>query len=173
MPTKPTIVAAVDLDSRAVSVIAHGARRAELCGGALVVVHVVDYPAGYEADHAVPQRPDQVLEDMRRHARASLIGRVACLDLPKISPEIRVETGPVVQSLARVAAELQPRYVLVGPRRLGPLSPTGGLAAAIRDAGDCELLVVPVDGRRATSRLLGRAKRWLTGRGALSSAHSG
>lgn len=173
MPTKPTIIAAVDLDSRAPSVIAHGARLATLCGGALVVVHVVDYPGGYEADHAAPQRPDQVLEDMTRHARASLVGRVACLDLRTISPEIRVESGPVVQSLARVAAELRPRYVLVGPRRLGPLSPTGGLAAAIREAGDCELLVVPVDGQRSIARLLVRAKRWLTGRGALSSAHSG
>ncbi|MFZ0789043.1 MAG: universal stress protein [Chromatiaceae bacterium] len=173
MQIKPTIIAAVDLDSRAPSVIAHGARLAALCGGRLVVVHVVDYPGGYEADHAVPQRPDQVLEDMTRHARASLVGRVACLDLPKISPEIRVETGPVVQSLARVAAELRPRYVLVGPRRLGPLSPTAGLAAATRDAGDCELLVVPDDGHRARSRLLVRAKHWLTGRGALTSAHSG
>lgn len=173
MSTEPIIIAAVDLDSRAPSVILHAARLTALCGGRLVVVHVVDYQGVYEADHAVPQRPDKILEDMTRHARASLVGLVSCLDLPDALLEIRVETGPLLAALTRVSAALRPRYVLAGPHRLGPLSPTGGLAAAIRDASDAELLVVPCDGRGALAGMLTRARHWLGDRGAVSHAHWG
>jgi hypothetical protein len=72
-----------------------------------------------------------------------------------------------------VAAALRPRYLLVGPHRLGPLSPTGGLAAAIRHAGDCELLVVPAQGHASNSGLLARARNWFADRGTLPRTHSG
>ena len=97
MPNQPIIVAAVDLDRRAVPVIAHAARLAALCQGHLALVHVVDYAGGYESDHPFPQRPGGVLDDMVRHARASLVGMVSHLELPNDWVEIRVETGPVAR----------------------------------------------------------------------------
>ena len=82
MPNQPIIVAAADLDRRAVPVIAHAARLAALCQGHLALVHVVDYAGGYESDHPFPQRPGGVLDDMVRHARASLVGIVVIWSCP-------------------------------------------------------------------------------------------
>jgi hypothetical protein len=162
MPTQPIILSAVDLDGHATDVIAQGARLAALCQGHLVVVHVVDYPGGYESDNPFPQRPGDVLDAMVRHARASLVGMVNHLDLPTEWVQIRVETGSVTQTLADIAGALQPRYCLVGPARLGPLSPSAGLAAAIKGRSDCELLAVPAKpGGDEDKGLLPRLRHWL------------
>jgi hypothetical protein len=163
MPNQPIIIAAVDLDRRAVPVIAHAARLAALCQGHLALVHVVDYAGGYESDHPYPQRPGGVLDEMVRHARASLVGMVSHLELPTDWVEIRVETGPVCDTLADVAGALKPRYCVVGQSRLGPLSPTAGLAAALKTRSDCEVLAVPATGEGVHHGMLARAMHWLEG----------
>ncbi len=161
MPNEPIILAAVDLDRRALPVIAHAARLAALCQGHLALVHVVDYAGGYESDHPSPQRPGRVLEDMIRHARASLIGMVSHLELPTNPVEVRVEAGPVVETLGDLAGALKPRYCVVGQTRLGPLSSTAGLSAALKARANCEVLVVPGAGERTRGGLLARVRHWL------------
>jgi nucleotide-binding universal stress UspA family protein len=163
MPNQPIIIAAVDLDRRAVPVIAHAARLAGLCQGYLALVHVVDYAGGYESDHPFPQRPGAVLDDMVRHARASLVGMVSHLELPNDWVEIRVETGPVVETLAGLARALKPRYCVIGQSRLGPLSPTAGLAAALKTRSDCAVLAVPGTGEAVHHGLLTRMRHWVAG----------
>ena len=163
MPNQPIIIAAVDIDRRAVPVIAHAARLAALCQGHLALVHVVDYAGGYESDHPFPQRPGGVLDDMVRHARASLVGMVSHLELPTDWVEIRVETGPVCDTLADVAGALKPRYCVVGQARLGLLSVTAGLAAALQTRSDCEVLAVPATGEGVHHGMLARAMHWLEG----------
>jgi len=163
MPNQPIIIAAVDLDRRAVPVIAHAARLAALCQGLLTLVHVVDYAGGYEADHAFPQRPGRVLDDMVRHARASLVGMISHLDLPNDWAEIRVETGPVTDALANLAGALKPRYCVVGQARLGPLSPTADLATTLKAKSSCEVLVVPGAGERVSQGLIARVRHWMGG----------
>jgi len=163
MSHRPIILAAVDLDRRAVPVIAHAARLAGLCQGHLVLVHVVDFAGGYEADHPFPQRPGPVLDDMVRHARASLVGMVSHLDLPNDWAEIRVETGPLVDTLGRLAAALRPSYCVVGQPRFGLLSPTGGLAAVLKEQGGCEVLAVPGAGEDRREGMLARMRHWMGG----------
>jgi hypothetical protein len=143
MTSQPIIIAAVDIDRRAVPVIAHAARLAALCQGHLALVHVVDYAGGYESDHPFAQRPGGVLVDMVRHARASLVGMVSHLELATDWVEIRVETGPVCETLADLASALKPRYCVVGQSRFGPLSAIAGLGTALKARSDCEVLAVP------------------------------
>ena len=163
MPNQPIIVAAVDLDRRAIPVIAHAARLAALCQGHLALVHVVDYAGGYESDHPFPQRPVGVLDDMVRHARASLVGIVSHLELPTNWVEIRVETGPVCETLTRLAGALQPRYCVIGQSRFGPLSPTAGLATALKTRSNCEVLAVPGTGEGVHHGMLARVMHRLAG----------
>jgi nucleotide-binding universal stress UspA family protein len=163
MLNQPIILAAVDLDRRAVPVIAHAARLAALCQGHLTLVHVVDYEGVYESDHPFPQRPGAVLDDMVRHARASLVGMVSHLELPTDWVEIRVETGPVVETLTHLAGALKPRYCVVGQSRFGLLSPTAGLAAALKTRSDCEVLAVPGTGEGVHHGMLARVMHRLAG----------
>jgi nucleotide-binding universal stress UspA family protein len=163
MPTQPIILAAVDLDRRAPGIIAHAARLAALCQGHLALVHVVDYAGGYESDHPFPQRPGGVLDDMVRHARASLVGMVSHLELPNDWVEIRVETGPVCEILADLAGALKPRYCVTGQSRFGPLSPRAGLAAALKTRSDCEVLAVPGTEEGVRHGMLARMRHWVAG----------
>lgn len=148
MSTKPNILAAVDLDSHATAVIADAARLAALCQGHLVIAHVLDNAWQVEPDQPFAQRPGVARDAMVRHARASLVGMVSHLDLPTDWIEIRVETGNVTQALSEVAGALQPKYCLVGPARLGPFSPSAGLASALKERSDCEVLRVASKRRR-------------------------
>ncbi len=163
MPNKPIILAAVDINRRAVPVIAHAARLAVLCQGRLALVHVVDYAGGYESDLPFPQRPGRILADMVRYARASLVGIVSHLELPNEWVEIRVETGPVVETLAKLAGALKPRYCVVGQSRFGLLSPTTGLAAALSTRSGCEVLAVPGVEQGARHGMLARVMHRLAG----------
>ena len=140
MSTKPNILAAVDLDGHATTVIADAARLAALCQGHLVIVHVLDDAWQVQPDQPFAQRPDVVRDAMVRHARASLVGMVSHLDLPTDWIEIRVEAGPVTRALSEIAGALQPKYCLVGPARFGPFSPSAGLASALKEQSDCEVL---------------------------------
>lgn len=144
MSTQPIILAAVDLDRHAPAVIEQAARLAALSQAHLVLAHVVDDAPGYASDQPFPQRPGDLRAAMERHARASLVGMVNHLDLPNAWVEVRVETGSVTPTLAALVAELQPRYCLMGPARLGPLSPSAGLAAAIGGRSRCELMTIQV-----------------------------
>jgi hypothetical protein len=163
MPTQPSILAAVDLDRHATHVISQASRLAALCQGHLVVAHVVDDADLFMPDLPFPQRPGDAREAMARHARASLVGMVSHLDLPNDWVEIRVEVGPITQTLADVATAIQPRYCLLGPARLGPLSPTTGLVAAIGPRGDCEVLRVPTRPGSGGAGMLPRMRDWLGG----------
>jgi hypothetical protein len=163
MHTQPCVLAAVDLDHQALEVIAQAGRLAALCQGHLVVVHVVDDTGAEAPDKPFPERRGDLRQAMARHARASLVGMISHLDLPNAWVEVRVEFGAVAPTLAKIAADLQPRYCLVGPSRLGPLSPSAGLAAAIKGRSDCELL--RLSGRRGGnhSGLISRVSHWLAG----------
>jgi nucleotide-binding universal stress UspA family protein len=161
MPDQPIIFAAVDLDRRAVPVLAHAARLAALCQGRLVLVHVVDFVGGFESDLPFPQSPGAVLDDMVRHARASLVGMVSHLDLDPAWVEIRVESGPVIETLAGLAGALKPRYCVIGQSGLGLLSPAAGLAGALKASGHCEILAVPGTGGGLGKEMLARVRRWV------------
>jgi hypothetical protein len=138
----PLFIAAVDLDTRACGVIAHAAKIAALCQGRLMVVHVVDYPGGYEPDQPSSQPHGAVLRDMVRHARASLMGMILHLDLPTDWIEIQVQTGPTVETLAALAGAYHPRYVLIGRARWGILSCTADLDAALAAGNGGKVLAV-------------------------------
>jgi K+-sensing histidine kinase KdpD len=163
MPTHPAIVAAVDLNSRASAIIRHGAKLAALCQGELLVVHIVDYQSGFESDHAPFQSPRQVVADMVRHARASLVGMVHHLELPTSHVGIRVESGPATDTLAELAAALHPRYLVVGQSRWGLLSPTQALTKAVAAQPGCELVIVPSTAEGSGRRLMGRVRDWVAG----------
>ncbi|MGE5153031.1 MAG: universal stress protein [Bdellovibrio bacteriovorus] len=172
MTTQPIILAAVDLDRRAAAVIEQAARLAALCQARLAVAHVVDDAAGYEADHTFPQRPGDLRESMTRYARAWLVGMINHLDLPNGWVEVLVETGPVTATLAALVVELQPRYCLMGPARLGPLSPSAGLAAAIGGRSRCELMTIQAKpGGEGVG--LGRwLRQWITGHAGVTGRHA-
>jgi hypothetical protein len=157
----PIILAGVDLDARASGVIAHAARLAALCQGHLVIAHVVDDQTGDEDDHGCPPPPGAVLADMVRHARASLLGMVYHQDLPTDWAEIQVQTGPVRNTLVDLAVARHSRYVLIGSARWGLLSPTAGLADALKIRNAGQLLVVPGTDEAAPQGLMSRVRRWL------------
>jgi len=161
MPDQSIIIAAVDLDGRAVAVLAHAARLAAVCQGHLVLVHVVDYVGGFESDLPFPQRPGAVLDDMVRHARAGLVGMVSHLELDPKRVEVRVESGPVAETLAGLAGLLKPRYWVIGQSRLGLLSPTAGLAAVLKARSDCEVLAVPSTPVGVGKAILARMRHWV------------
>ncbi|CAK0746301.1 hypothetical protein CCP3SC1_150036 [Gammaproteobacteria bacterium] len=141
--SQPIILAAVDLDHRASTVITHANRLAALCQGHLMVVHIVDYDSVYEDDHGFPQPPGKIREDMIRHARMSLFGMIHHLNLSTNLIEIQVKTGPVVDTLIDLAATIHPRYVLIGASRFGILGSTTGLVTAFNAGSNGQLLVVP------------------------------
>jgi hypothetical protein len=161
MPDQPIIIAAVDLDRRAVPVLAHAARLAALCQGHLVLVHVVDYVGGFESDLPFPERPGAVLDDMVRHARTSLVGMVSHLELDPKWVEVRVESGPVVETLGGLAGNLKPRYCVVRQSRLGQLSPIAGLSTALKARSDCEVLAVPGTPVGVGKAILARMRHWV------------
>lgn len=163
MPTQPLILAAVDLDRHATHVISQASRLAALCQGHLVLVHVIDDAGLFMPDQPFPQRPGDARDAMARHARASLVGMVSHLDLPSDWVEIRVEVGPLTQTLAGIASAIQPRYCLLGSARLGPLSPSAGLVAALGTRSDCELLTVPMRHRADDAGIIPRMRHWLGG----------
>jgi hypothetical protein len=169
MTTQPIILAAVDLDRHAPAVIEQAARLAALSQAHLVVTHVVDDAPGYGSDQPFPQRPGDLRAAMARHARAWLVGMINHLDLPNHSVEIRVETGSPIPTLADLVVELQPRYCLLGPARLGPLSPSAGLAAAIGGRSHCALLSATTRAGADGDGLLRRVQRWLPERRTMTS----
>jgi hypothetical protein len=124
---------------------------------------VVDDADLFMPDQPFSQRPGDAREAMVRHARASLVGMVSHLDLPNDWVEIRVEVGPIAQTLADIATAIQPRYCLLGPARLGPMSPSAGLVAAIGPRSDCELLTVPMRQRADDTGIIPRMRHWLGG----------
>jgi len=161
MFTQPVILAAVDLDSRAIQVIERAARLAALCHGRLVVAHLVDHRVPMEADLPFSQPQEEVRADMVRYARASLVGMLNSLDLPNTLSEVRIETGPVIEGIEALVSRLGPRYCVIGHPRLRPLGATVGLAAALHSRGDCELVEVPGNSTLDRRRPVGRARRWL------------
>lgn len=163
MPAQTTILAAVDLDRHARRVISQAARLALQCQGHLVVAHVVRETANHESDLPFPQRPGDLCQAMVRHARACLVGMVNHLDLPDTWVEIRVESGALIQSLAKIATELRPRYCLIAPARLGPLSPSAGLAAVIEGLSGCTLLRISGGEGDTGGGLPHRVRHWLAG----------
>jgi nucleotide-binding universal stress UspA family protein len=172
MPTQPIILAAVDLDRHAPAIIAQAARLAALCQAHLVVAHVVDDASGYESDHPFPQRPGDLRAAIARHARAWLVGMVNHLDLANDWVEIRVEAGPLTRTLADLVVELQPRYCLLGPARLGPLSPSAGLAAAIGGRSDCELMALKALHATEGGGLGHWMRHWLNGDAKVTGRHA-
>jgi nucleotide-binding universal stress UspA family protein len=144
--TQPIILAAVDMDRRAIAVIERAARLAALCQGHLILAHAVDWSGTAPGDCPFPERPGQVQGAMVRHARASLVGMVNGLDLPNDWVEILVETGPAVETLTRLIAARGAAYCLMGRPRLGALGAAlgvgAGLAAALRARGGCEPIEV-------------------------------
>jgi hypothetical protein len=88
---------------------------------------------------------------------------VSHLDLPNDWAEILVETGPVVETLAKLAGALKPRYWVVGRSRCGVLSPTAGLAAAVETRSDCEVLAVPGTEEGVHHGMLARVMHRLAG----------
>jgi len=163
MFTQSVILAAVDLDSRAIQVIERAARLAALCHRRLVVAHLVDHRVPMEADLPFSQPQDEVRADMVRYARASLVGMINSLDLPNTLTEVRIETGPVIEGIGALVAQLGPRYCVIGRPRLRSLGATAGLAAALNSRGDCELLEVSGAASAGTGKLRTRARDWLTG----------
>jgi len=88
---------------------------------------------------------------------------VSHLELPNEWVEIRVETGPVVETLARLAGSLKPRYCVVSQSRFGLLSPTAGLAAALKTGSDGEVLAVPAAEQGVRHGMLARVMHRLAG----------
>jgi len=82
MPTRPTIIAAVDLDGAAVGIVRRAARLAARCAGQLVIFHAVDHRPGYECDHVPLIAAADIEGQMVRYAHAWLIGLLHHLDLP-------------------------------------------------------------------------------------------
>jgi hypothetical protein len=172
MTTQPMILAAVDLDRHAANVIEQAARLAALCQARLVVAHVVDGAPGYESDHPFPQRPGDLREAMTRYARAWMVGVINHLDLSNEWVEIRIETGPLTRTLMDLVVGLQPRYCLLGPARLRPLSPSAGLAAAIGGRSDCELMRIHDQLGGEGSGFGHWMRQWITGDARVTGRHA-
>jgi len=141
MPTRPTIIAAVDLDGAAVGIVRRAARLAARCAGQLVIFHAVDHRPGYECDHVPLIAAADIEGQMVRYAHAWLIGLLNHLDLPNAA--IAVEPGRPVEALCELAVSLQPLYTVVGRSRWRLFSPFSGLSRALeRNGCDCDLLVI-------------------------------
>lgn len=160
MSVRPCLIAAVDLSPSAEGIIRRAARLAALCQAHLTLFHAVDFHAGYETDHVPCRTPDEVRIQMRRHARAWLLGLAYCLDVGEV--EILVRAGRVRDELIGLAEERQARYILTGTSRWGPLSPLAGLARDPRlVALGCDLLIMRDKGGRLERTLFNWLGRWL------------
>lgn len=150
MPSCTNLIAAVDLNHRAEGIVRRAARLAALCHGRLILLHVVEFDAGYESDYVPLLTPDQVRGDMERQARAWLLGLACHLNLTGV--EIIVRSGRLHDVVTDLALERQARYILTGSPRWGVFSRLGSLARERR------LLAVGCD-------LVGMADEWRSGRG--------
>lgn len=150
MPSYTKLIAAVDLNHRAEGIVRRAARLAALCHGRLILLHVVEFEAGYESDYVPLLSPDQVRGDMERQARAWLLGLVCHLNLTGV--EIVVRSGRLNDVVTELALERQARYILTGSSTWGFFSQLGGLAR------DRRLLALGCD-------LVGMADEWRPGRG--------
>lgn len=160
MSTRPCLIAAVDLSPSAEGIIRRAAHLAALCQAHLTLFHAVDFHAGYETDHVPFRTPDEVRTQMRRRARAWLLGLACCLDVREV--EILVRAGRVRDELIGFATERQARYILTGISRWGPLSPLAGLARDPRlVALGCDLLSTGSEGSRWERVMSDWLGRWL------------
>ncbi len=150
MPSYTKLIAAVDLNHRAEGIVRRAARLAALCHGRLILLHVVEFEAGYESDYVPLLTPNQVRGDMERQARAWLLGLVCHLNLTGV--EIVVRSGRLNDVVTELALERQARYILTGSSKWGFFSQLGGLAR------DRRLLALGCD-------LVGMADEWRPGRG--------
>lgn len=159
--SQPCLLAAVDLDRRAASVIRRAARLAQSAGLDLVVVHVVEHETGFESDHIPFLTPAQLRADMVRAASAWLRSLLQRLNLPQV--EVVVQSGVLAAVLTGMVEQRRVRYLITGPLQWGALSRLATLAADPRVvAARCDVLHVG-DGDHWSARLAHWARRWLPG----------
>jgi nucleotide-binding universal stress UspA family protein len=161
MTATPTIVAAVDLNPKAESVLQRAIKLAALCQAHLVVVHAVDYQPGMEdEDHVPAHTPEEVRASLVRAARAWLLGLVHHLDVPSV--EIVVEQGHPSEVIATLADQRGARYVVAGHPRWGALTPIARLERDPRiRAVDCDVLSVGSPGQASGQPVRDRLAHWL------------
>lgn len=135
------ILAATDLDAATMPVLQAAAAETARTGGDVIAVHCVEQPAMPMIDgHDAPM---VTLDDVVRTADLELHHALAQVGL---SQELaRVEAGPTVETVVRLAGELAAALVIVGSHgRSGVARVLLGSAAEeiLRDA-PCSVLVIP------------------------------
>ncbi|CAK0756093.1 hypothetical protein CCP3SC15_2120002 [Gammaproteobacteria bacterium] len=106
-----TVLAAVDLDATAETVVRRALQLATVCGSPLVVTHVVDYHSGFESDHIPFQPPAQIAATMRQTAQEWLSGLVARMGA---QADVVIRWGHPREDVAALAEELDAGVVVVG-----------------------------------------------------------
>lgn len=160
MDPSACLIAAVDLGAGAQGVIRRAARLAGHCRAALVVVHVVEYHAGFECGHVPFQTPDQVRTAMVRQTRAHLVGLLHHLGLPEA--QVVVRSGRPAEVIAALAEERRARYIVTGPLKWGAIGKLAALAKdpRVRRLG-CDVVNVGGDGKRFGEAVSDWLLRWM------------
>jgi hypothetical protein len=133
------VMVAVDINTKAASLIRRAARLAGTTGLRLLVVHLIEHHSGFESDHVPFLTPEQMRLEMARTAHDGLMRLVQSLGLP--DAEVLVVPAWLRQGLAELVLEQQARYLVTGPLKWGFLSPLATLAGdwRLQETG-CKLL---------------------------------
>ncbi len=125
------------------------ARLAPSLEARLVLLHLAEIPAPLHEASMVRPLPGQELMPLGRLVREALLGELERyadeLRATGVEVETRVEIGPPLESIARVAAELSPAMIIVGTREdSGEAHPVfGAIAEDVIRATARPVLTVP------------------------------
>ncbi len=145
METYRRILAAVDLDANTELVLQRAWRLARRFDAALLVLHVVDYHAGFESDHCCSLTGPQLNAALGKHAEQrlhTLLERVGARGV-----EVRAVMGEPKKVCREIAAAWQPDLAVVGARA------THGLRDR-RQELPFDVLIVQLDASPAPARFL-------------------
>jgi nucleotide-binding universal stress UspA family protein len=159
-PCTGLVLVATDLGQAAPPAIAAAAAEARRRRARIIAVHCLDTtpllaePIGAAAGAGSHWPVPRALANARRDAEARLARAVGGLGVPG---EPRVVEGPVVGTIAALAAEVRAELVVVGSRGRSRLARLirGNIAVQVARAVPCSVLVVPVPARAtgATQRI--------------------
>lgn len=144
-----TILVPLDGSQVAEAILPHATQLAALSGGTVIFVeilelpHMINLPDNEDYD-ALPRLSVSDAQAMVRQAQEYLAGQVSALEAQGIKGRWRVEFGPVVASIMRVAQEENASLIAMASHGRGGLSDVyyGSVAAGVLQRIDRPLLIV-------------------------------
>jgi nucleotide-binding universal stress UspA family protein len=139
-----TIVLAYDGSLEGRLALREGARLAQICGARVILMAVVEPMADVYVGELTPV---YLPNDKTPEVQKTLDEGMERLRRMGLAPESRLEKGPPVECITKIAAEVQADLVVVGHHKQGALARwlKGSVTTALSNSLSCSLLVARLE----------------------------